>query len=49
VIRKCTRDDVPAIEEIINEAAVFTFKFQGLDQKLTGTEKKAVVVKDILA
>jgi uncharacterized protein (DUF1501 family) len=26
----------------------FTFKFQGLDQKLTGTEKKAVVVKDIL-
>lgn len=27
----------------------FTFKFQGLDQKLTGTEKKAVVVKDILA
>jgi uncharacterized protein (DUF1501 family) len=27
----------------------FTFKFQGLDQKLTGTEKRAVVVKDILA
>jgi uncharacterized protein (DUF1501 family) len=27
----------------------FTFKFQGLDQKLTGTEKKANVVKDILA
>ncbi len=27
----------------------FTFKFQGLDQKLTGTEKKAIVVKDILA
>jgi uncharacterized protein (DUF1501 family) len=27
----------------------FTFKFQGLDQKLTGTEKHAVVVKDILA
>jgi uncharacterized protein (DUF1501 family) len=27
----------------------FTFKFQGLDQKLTGTEKKAVVVKEILA
>jgi uncharacterized protein (DUF1501 family) len=26
----------------------FTFKFQGLDQKLTGTEKKAVVVKEIL-
>ena len=26
----------------------FTFKFQGLDQKLTGTEKRAVVVKDIL-
>ncbi len=27
----------------------FTFKYQGLDQKLTGTEKQAVVVKDILA
>jgi len=27
----------------------FTFKFQGLDQKLTGTEKKAIVVKNILA
>jgi uncharacterized protein (DUF1501 family) len=27
----------------------FTFKFQGLDQKLTGTEKKAIVVKEILA
>jgi uncharacterized protein (DUF1501 family) len=27
----------------------FTFKFQGLDQKLTGTEKRAVVVKEILA
>lgn len=26
----------------------FTFKFQGLDQKLTGTEKVAIVVKDIL-
>jgi hypothetical protein len=26
----------------------FTFKFQGLDQKLTGTEKRAVVVKAIL-
>ncbi|MGC2658549.1 MAG: DUF1501 domain-containing protein [Bryobacteraceae bacterium] len=26
----------------------FTFKFQGLDQKLTGTEKRAIVVKDIL-
>jgi uncharacterized protein (DUF1501 family) len=26
----------------------FTFKYQGLDQKLTGTEKRAVVVKDIL-
>lgn len=26
----------------------FTFKFQGLDQKLTGTEKKAIVVKEIL-
>jgi uncharacterized protein (DUF1501 family) len=26
----------------------FTFKFQGLDQKLTGTEKPAIVVKDIL-
>jgi uncharacterized protein (DUF1501 family) len=26
----------------------FTFKFQGLDQKLTGTEKKAIVVKDLL-
>lgn len=26
----------------------FTFKFQGLDQKLTGTEKRAVVVEDIL-
>jgi uncharacterized protein (DUF1501 family) len=27
----------------------FTFKFQGLDQKLTGTEKRAVVVRDVLA
>jgi uncharacterized protein (DUF1501 family) len=27
----------------------FTFKYQGLDQKLTGTEKRATVVKDILA
>jgi uncharacterized protein (DUF1501 family) len=27
----------------------FTFKFQGLDQKLTGTEKKAIVVKEIVA
>ncbi len=27
----------------------FTFKYQGLDQKLTGTEKRAIVVKDILA
>ena len=27
----------------------FTFKFQGLDQKLTGTEKRAIVVKEILA
>lgn len=27
----------------------FTYKYQGLDQKLTGTEKKAIVVKDILA
>jgi uncharacterized protein (DUF1501 family) len=27
----------------------FTFKFQGLDQKLTGTEKRAIVVKNILA
>ena len=27
----------------------FTFKFQGLDQKLTGTEKRAIVVKDVLA
>ncbi|HZS54095.1 MAG TPA: DUF1501 domain-containing protein [Bryobacteraceae bacterium] len=27
----------------------FTFKYQGLDQKLTGTEKPAIVVKDILA
>ena len=27
----------------------FTFKFQGLDQKLTGTEKRAVVVNDVLA
>jgi uncharacterized protein (DUF1501 family) len=27
----------------------FTFKFQGLDQKLTGTEKRAVVVKEVLA
>jgi uncharacterized protein (DUF1501 family) len=26
----------------------FTFKFQGLDQKLTGTEKPAVVVKGII-
>jgi len=26
----------------------FTFKYQGLDQKLTGTEKRAVVVKEIL-
>jgi uncharacterized protein (DUF1501 family) len=31
------------------EDSRFTFKFQGLDQKLTGTEKKAVVVKEILA
>lgn len=27
----------------------FTFKYQGLDQKLTGTEKRAIVVKEILA
>lgn len=27
----------------------FTFKYQGLDQKLTGTEKPAMVVRDILA
>ena len=27
----------------------FTFKYQGLDQKLTGTEGRAVVVKGILA
>lgn len=27
----------------------FTFKYQGLDQKLTGTEKRAMVVKEILA
>ena len=27
----------------------FTFRFQGLDQKLTGTEKVAVVVKDVCA
>ncbi len=27
----------------------FTFKYQGLDQKLTGTEKRAVVVRDVLA
>jgi uncharacterized protein (DUF1501 family) len=27
----------------------FTFKYQGLDQKLTGTEKRAAVVKEILA
>jgi uncharacterized protein (DUF1501 family) len=27
----------------------FTFKFQGLDQKLTGTEKRAIVVKEVLA
>lgn len=27
----------------------FTFKYQGLDQKLTGTEKRAIVVNDILA
>ena len=27
----------------------FTFKYQGLDQKLTGTEKRAVVVKEICA
>ncbi|HEY1215838.1 MAG TPA: DUF1501 domain-containing protein [Bryobacteraceae bacterium] len=27
----------------------FTFKYLGLDQKLTGTEKRAVVVNDILA
>jgi hypothetical protein len=26
----------------------FTFKYQGLDQKLTGTEKRAMVVRDIL-
>ena len=27
----------------------FTYKYQGLDQKLTGTEKKANVIKEILA
>ena len=27
----------------------FTFKYQGLDQKLTGTEKRALVVKEVLA
>ena len=27
----------------------FTFKYQGLDQKLTGTEKRAIVVKEVLA
>jgi hypothetical protein len=27
----------------------FTYKYQGLDQKLVGTENKAYVVKDILA
>ncbi len=27
----------------------FTFKYQGLDQKLTGTEKRAIVVKEIIA
>jgi len=27
----------------------FTFKYQGLDQKLTGTEKRAMVVKEIVA
>jgi uncharacterized protein (DUF1501 family) len=27
----------------------FTYKYQGLDQKLTGTEKKAIVVKGVLA
>ena len=27
----------------------FTFKYQGLDQKLTGTEKRALVVNEILA
>ena len=27
----------------------FTFKYQGLDQKLTGTEKRAVVVKQVIA
>ena len=27
----------------------FTFKYQGLDQKLTGTEKQAIVVKEVLA
>ena len=27
----------------------FTYKYQGLDQKLTGTEARAIVVKDILA
>jgi uncharacterized protein (DUF1501 family) len=27
----------------------FTFNYQGLDQKLTGTEKRALVVKEILA
>jgi hypothetical protein len=30
------------------EDARFTFKFQGLDQRLTGTEKRANVVKEIL-
>jgi uncharacterized protein (DUF1501 family) len=37
---------------ILNQFGVedtrFTFKYQGLDQKLTGTEKRALVVKDIL-
>ncbi|MBV9763090.1 MAG: DUF1501 domain-containing protein [Acidobacteriaceae bacterium] len=27
----------------------FTFKYQGLDQKLTGTEKRAMVVREVLA
>ena len=27
----------------------FTFKYQGLDQKLTGTEKRAIVVKELIA
>ncbi|HAV64053.1 MAG TPA: sulfatase, partial [Verrucomicrobiales bacterium] len=38
---------------ILNQLGIdhkrFTFKYQGLDQKLTGVEENAKVVKEILA